>query len=155
MTHLREMEKKDIDDVFHMFVDLYSYLNAKGFILVLNKANLKENLESQLGSKFLKIFIIEVDSEIAGFINISIGKVNSKFVYTNGKIMGNITELYLKKDFRGKQLGKLLIEKAQEYFEKMNVHLIQVNTMGTNENAVKFYKNVGFMADYVSFLKEI
>ncbi len=149
------MQEKDISRVFEMFVQLYEHLNSKGFVLKLNTGNLTEILEATLDSKFLKLFVAESENKVVGFINLNISKINIKFKAENSKYIGNISELFVDESCRSKNTGKMLIERAREYFSEYEIEYMQVHTMVKNTRAVNFYKNAGFTEDYISFIKLI
>lgn len=149
---IRVITEKDVDCVFDMYVQLYEYLNEKGFVYKLNCSHLKDNILDYIDSKFTKVFVAELNNNILGFIMISISKINSKFIFENTSYVGNIVDLFVKKESRGCSVGKLLIDEANRFFKEMNIKLVQVNTMVNNLGGINFYKKTGFKEDYVSFI---
>jgi ribosomal protein S18 acetylase RimI-like enzyme len=149
---IRVITEEDVDCVFDMYVQLYEYLNQKGFVYKLNTSHLKENILDYINSKFTKIFVAELDNNILGFIMASVSKINSKFIFENTSYTGNIVDLFIKEESRGCSIGKLLIDEANRFFKEMNIKLVQVNTMVNNVGGINFYKKIGFKEDYISFI---
>jgi len=59
--------------------------------------------------------------------------------------VGTIIWLILKKEFRGKKLGKLLFERIKQYYKSKNCHKIKL-TVPTRK-ALKFYKRMGMKVE--------
>ncbi|MCD6225943.1 GNAT family N-acetyltransferase [bacterium] len=57
---------------------------------------------------------------------------------------GSIDELFVKKEFRGKGIGKRLVEEAVRKLQKMNAKIILVGTEKENKEAINLYQKVGF-----------
>ncbi|MDR2940125.1 MAG: GNAT family N-acetyltransferase [Clostridiales bacterium] len=152
---IRQMAAGDIGQIADMFDRLYGHLNSKGFVLKLNLQNIKPIIEASLSSNFSRIYVAHVNNKVVGFININISKINIKFKSETSKYIGNITELFVDSDFRGNNLGKLLVMRAKKFFSENGVEYVQVNTMVGNTRAVEFYKNNGFSEDYISFIEKI
>lgn len=57
---------------------------------------------------------------------------------------GEIAEFYVKEKFRGKGIGKELIEAAQQLFIKEHAEAAFAWTHHSNMAAIKLYKNAGF-----------
>ncbi|MDE6150139.1 MAG: GNAT family N-acetyltransferase [Ruminococcus sp.] len=54
---------------------------------------------------------------------------------------GEIVALYVLKDYQKQGIGKALVKKSLEYIERPNVTLF---VLKGNDNAIKFYKKMGF-----------
>jgi len=58
--------------------------------------------------------------------------------------IGEIHEIVIDVNHQGKGFGKLLMEKAFEYFKENNVNHIGLWVGKDNKQAIKFYKKLGF-----------
>lgn len=83
------------------------------------------------------IIIIEEDKIIIGTITVFI---EYKFIHNLSKVC-HIEDLIILPEFKGKGLGKQLVEKAIEYAKHNNCYKIILNT---NEELVEFYEKCGF-----------
>jgi ribosomal protein S18 acetylase RimI-like enzyme len=57
---------------------------------------------------------------------------------------GHITDFYVLPEFRRKNLGNVVLEKASEQLRKMGAEMITAEVPTQNEIAVKFYTKRGF-----------
>jgi GNAT superfamily N-acetyltransferase len=81
-----------------------------------------------------KIFFLFNGDNLAGQIIL--------FKYWNGYCY--INDIRIDKNYRGKGIGKLLIQKAIEWAKEKNCIGMQVETQDVNVNACKFYERLGF-----------
>ncbi|MBY9005158.1 MAG: GNAT family N-acetyltransferase [Candidatus Lokiarchaeota archaeon] len=65
-----------------------------------------------------------------------------------GKSEGYIKHFYLKKEYRGKGVGKILLEKALEHLKKIKVEKVKVNIREQATKASALYKQMNFKKDY-------
>ncbi|MCW8899891.1 MAG: GNAT family N-acetyltransferase [Gammaproteobacteria bacterium] len=69
-------------------------------------------------------WVAEIDGEVKGFIS----------------LIGNeVGAIFLKPDYHGQGIGKVLMDKAQELLENLEVEVFRQNTIGRN-----FYSKYGF-----------
>lgn len=114
--------------------DLDSLLNENG-----------EYSEKQNGS-----FYVAFDgNRIVGTIGVksllSKPSLLSKFKqYKDGKDIGSIWRAYVDKKYRGKGLGKQLLDYAENFAKKAGYQKIYLHTSKTNPNAVAFWQKRGF-----------
>lgn len=91
-----------------------------------------------------KILLYKENERIVGLV---VGIVNNeemtRFDFEVPK-RGRITELVVTKEFRGKHIGKELLESMRKYFKKIGCEKILIAVFGYNEKAIKFYKENGF-----------
>ena len=85
------------------------------------------------------------DKKVVGLIMGCIVKYN-QYDYLDYKCpkMGEVTELVVSKNVRSKGIGKLLLNKMEEYFKSKNCEYIKIDVFSYNENAIKFYENDGY-----------
>jgi ribosomal protein S18 acetylase RimI-like enzyme len=79
------------------------------------------------------VLIYKWDNKIVGLVT----------VYENNNI-GNIGLIGVDADFRGKGIGKSLINVVKNYFFAKGIHNIHVVTQGQNNSACRLYENTGF-----------
>ena len=81
---------------------------------------------------------IEKDSEI-----IACGRLQN-----NGNGIGQIRYMAVNKAFQGKGLGKLIVVKLEDEAKRMQLKTIELQA---RENALDFYKNLGYIVKEKSF----
>lgn len=79
------------------------------------------------------VLIYKAENKIVGLIT----------VYQKNKV-GNIGLIGVDADYRGKGIGKALINAAKNYFIAKGIHKIHVVTQGQNLSACRLYENTGF-----------
>ena len=115
----------------------------------LNKSNLKKMFVEDLsiGKHFL---LAKIDNDIAGLISMTI---RNGYEY-DGKT-GLIMEFVVSKDFRGKGVGKVLLNAIQEFSKEQSCKFIElVCGINRTESHMVYLKN-GFKNTALYFNKEI
>ena len=68
---------------------------------------------------------------------------------------GEITELVISKDVRGKQIGQRLMKQMEEYFLSKKCEYVTIDVFAYNENAIKFYDKQGYHNRMHTVIKKI
>lgn len=101
--------------------------------------------------KDIKIFIIEQDNNIIGYVNTWC--VYS--IWTMGKSL-IVDDLYISREFRNKGYGKRAMEYLINYALSNRFKRIQLNAEKDNIIAQTLYKKLGFISeDMVFFMKKL
>lgn len=132
------------DDYNNGFLELLEELT------IVNKKNISfENFKKRLDETNNKIYLIKDNNKIIGTGSLLIEK---KFIHQLGNV-AHIEDLVIKKEYRNKKLGSLLINKLINEAKKYNCYKILLNC---SDNNINFYKKFGFinkdnnMALYIS-----
>jgi ribosomal protein S18 acetylase RimI-like enzyme len=72
-----------------------------------------------------------------------------------GKDHGYIYDIFVKKEFRGKGIGKTLLKKAQSYCKEVGFSRILLMVSVENENAAGLYKKMGFKTESMYMGKDL
>lgn len=68
---------------------------------------------------------------------------------------GEITELIVSKNSRSRGIGKLLMNKMEDYFKSLDCEYILVDVFAYNENAINFYYKNGYHTRMITNIKKI
>ena len=68
---------------------------------------------------------------------------------------GEITELIVSQKLRGKGIGKVLMNKMEEYFKSLGCEYILLDVFAYNSNAIKFYEKEGYHSRMYKEIKKI
>ena len=112
-----------------------------------------ENVKSSLLNNKNEIIIVdEQDNNLTGFICF---QIKTSFCYEESS--AEITELYIKEEYRNKGIAKSLLSFAEKYCkEKLNINKVELLTNKANINAQSLYEKSGYaMQDYIHFIKKI
>ena len=97
------------------------------------------------------IFIAEVDNIPVGYI---CGEKNIKRAWYKENI-AILTNLFVKKEYRRKNIGKYLVDTFKEELKKYKISKIEVSTAVDNIGAIDFYKYYGFVDMSKQFILDI
>jgi ribosomal protein S18 acetylase RimI-like enzyme len=89
-----------------------------------------------------EVMLVARDREnIVGVCNIS-----------QDKEVNHLNAIYVLPEYQGKGVGKLLWQEAQKYFDSVKDTVVEVAVY--NDNAIKFYKRLGFEETGKTFVRE-
>ena len=67
---------------------------------------------------------------------------------------GRITELIVEKEYRGKQIGKQLLDAMKEYLKSVKCEKILIAVFGYNACAIKFYEKNGYHIRMIDMIED-
>lgn len=156
-----EYEDKYLEDVKDLLVELEEY------ILTIDKDELDQlhpEYRDKMALKDLedveknngKCFIAVEDNNVIGLIMGTIPPYD-EYDYLDYKCpkRGIITELIVSQQARSKGIGKSLMNKLEEYFKSVGCEYVLVDVFAYNDNAIKFYENVGYHSRMEIKIKKI
>lgn len=106
-----------------------------------------KKVKEQNGKAFVSVENGIVNGVIMGIVNENdeIDKLTNDCAKT-----GNILELIVKNEDRGKGTGKKLLNKIEEYFKQINCARINIEVFGPNKRGLEFYgKNDYIVRDMI------
>lgn len=103
--------------------------------------NLKQ-LENELANISSQFFFVYFHHEVAGYLKVNTNDAQSEKM---GDESLEIERIYIKKKFQKHGLGKYLLNKAVEIAMKRNKKKVWLGVWEKNENAIAFYKKMGFV----------
>jgi len=89
-----------------------------------------------------EFFFIYLNEELAGYLKVNVNDAQSERM---GDRSLEIERIYILHRFKGMGLGKYLINKAVERAVQHNKKTIWLGVWEKNENALAFYKKMGFV----------
>lgn len=137
----RKYELADLQDLVEMVIGLYTKDGTKTSGMTAEKVRLsaeKLTAESSTGS----IFIFEKNGETIGYSIVN-GFWSNEF---SGQIL-YIDELFVRPAFRSQNIGSQFFDYLQAKPENDSVAFM-LETVPTNENAIRFYKKLGFVTHH-------
>lgn len=156
-----EYEEKYIDDVKDLLVELEEY------ILRIDEDEL-DQLHPEYRNKMVLIDLEEVnenngkcflaieDEKVIGLIIGTVRKYD-EYDYLDYKCpkCGEVTELVVAKETRGKGVGRKLMQVVEEYFKSIGCEYISIEVFAYNKNAIKFYESEGYHTRGLIDIKKI
>lgn len=93
--------------------------------------------------------VAEIDNEIAGFLSCH-GQI---LLHHNGWVY-EIQEMYTDEKYRGKGVGKLLLQKLEGILSERSYDIIDVTSNNRRQDAHRFYLKNGFVQTHLKFTKK-
>ncbi|PLS17015.1 GNAT family N-acetyltransferase [Bacillus sp. M6-12] len=103
--------------------------------------NLKQ-LEKELSNISSQFFFVYFSNEVAGYLKVNTNEAQSEGM---GDDSLEIERIYIKNKFQKHGLGKYLLNKAMGIAMERNKKKIRLGVWEKNENAIAFYKKMGFV----------
>ena len=143
---IKECSLEDIEKV--------KYISEKTFYETFSEDNTEENMEnylkenfsydkmtSEISNTYSKFYIVESNDEVVAYMKINFDKAQTEEGYDNTI---EVQRIYVLEDFKGKRIGKALIQKAIEIGKESNVDYLWLGVWEHNIKAIGFYEKLGF-----------
>ncbi len=136
ITAVREACRADTDILCYMLAELFSIENDFTADAEKQRNALKILIDKKTGGVIL---VAESGSDITGMVNLQ------KIVSTAaGGYSILLEDLYVKPEYRNTGIGRMLVDKAEEWGRSESALRIQLGADIRNSNALSFYSNAGF-----------
>ena len=136
---IRRAQIHDIPDI----LQLNDEFNGVGLSTV---ESMKQSLEN---NKNEIVFVAVCNEKAVGFI---CGQLYSSICYSNS-MQCEITELFVKENYRNKGIASMLMEQLEHEFIKNNANEIVLVTGINNLKAQKFYEKCGYVHEGNAYFK--
>jgi len=101
-----------------------------------------ENINSDENQELM---VVEIENlEVIGTLQLSF----IQYLTYQGGIRAQIEAVRIRKDQRGKGIGKKMFEWAIQRAKERKAHLLQLTTDKQRPHAIKFYENLGFVSSH-------
>lgn len=143
-TIIRKATIEDLNKgLLDVFIEGYRYhQNGRPDIFSdISNETLKEDLIANL--ERLSTIVILDEDKIVGYLSYLIKGSHSKKL--------DVNQLVISENYRGKGLGKLLMEEAKTIATKSNCNRIELNCWLFNENALNMYEHIGFKRQRIMY----
>jgi diamine N-acetyltransferase len=128
---------------YETFNETFKHQNSpENMHAYLERAFNVNQLEKELSTISSEFYFVYFNNEVAGYL-----KVNSDDAQTEdmGGESLEVERIYIKKEFQKHGLGKYLLNKGMEIAVERNKQNIWLGVWEKNENAIAFYKKMGFV----------
>ncbi|CQR55227.1 GNAT family N-acetyltransferase [Paenibacillus riograndensis] len=139
LKDLCQLQEVSYETFKETFKDQNSPENMKAY---LERAFNLNQLEKELSHIFTQFFLIYSNHEAAGYLKVNTNEAQSEEM---GDEALEIERIYIKHKFQKHGLGKVLLNKALEIAVEQNKKKIWLGVWEKNENAIAFYKKMGFV----------
>ncbi len=139
LEDLHELQKISYETFNETFKNQNSPENMNAY---LDTAFTLEQLEKELSNLSSQFYFVYFNNELAGYLKVNTNDAQSEEM---GAESLEIERIYIKSKFQKHGLGKYLFNKAFELAVKNNKKKIWLGVWEKNENALAFYKKMGFI----------
>jgi diamine N-acetyltransferase len=128
---------------YETFIETFKEQNSpENMDAYLERAFNLNQLEKELSTFSSQFFFVYFNTEVAGYLKVNIQEAQSENM---GDDSLEIERIYIRAKFQKLGLGKHLINKAIEIAEEQKKNKIWLGVWEKNENAIAFYKKLGFV----------
>ena len=117
------------------------YYSAEDFDAFLRKAYAPGTLAEEIANPGSTFCFARVDGEIAGYAKINVGEAQSEDAMPDAL---EIERIYVLKRFKGRGLGRLMLERAFEDARARGAESVWLGVWEHNDAALGFYEHLGF-----------
>lgn len=135
LDELRQIAYQTYDDTFR---DMNTPANMQTY---LDMAFDRDKLKSELSNPQSTFFFLYKDDELAGYVKLNEGEAQTDL---NDPQALEIERIYVKKEFQGQGLGKVLMQNAIEIAQNKKMRWVWLGVWEKNANAISFYQRSGF-----------
>lgn len=138
IEELELLQQISIETFNDTFKNQNSPENMKSYM---DKAFNTEQLHQELNNVHSEFFLIFADEEPAGYLKINSHNAQSEKM---GDDALEIERIYIRSKYQKQGLGKYLFNTAKDIAIRTNKSRIWLGVWEKNENAIQFYKRIGF-----------
>ena len=141
---IRKAKKNEIEELVKLnslFIDYHRKLDnyfrhgsevRKSYNMYLSRIIKKRNV---------KILFAEIDKKIVGYL---IGEIRKAKPFLVPKRIGNISEAFIKEEYRKEGIGSKMVENLINWFKENKIKNIEVSVNFNNEIGKKAWQKFGF-----------
>jgi len=102
----------------------------------------KKVLEAALSNPDSRFYIAQLNEKAIGYLKINFGNAQTDVKDPKGM---EIERIYILNEYFGKNVGKMLLDKALESARRKNLYFIWLGVWEKNPRAIRFYEKNGFV----------
>ena len=141
---IREANINDIDNgLLEVYIEGYKYHHdgRPDIFLELSDEQLKKDLIENLDR--LNTIVYVENNKVLGYLSYVIKKRHTKKL--------DVDQLVVKEEYRGKGIGKKLMEESKKIANENNCDRIELNCWMFNDSALAMYEHIGFDKQRIMF----
>ncbi len=124
------------------FVDAFEKdNNPEDFNTYINKAFDKNNIEQQLLNPDSTFCFAYLDEVLTGYFKLNENTAQTDLISEESL---ELERIYVLKEFQGRQIGKLMLQKAIKHAAEKSKKYIWLGVWEKNTDAIRFYEKFGF-----------
>lgn len=158
---IREYRSSDKQQILSLIEEYNSYHRTKN---VFKRTTPKSGLSNYLANKLLrsiktkkgKLYVAQIENKIIGFIGVFVFKQSYWETFeTEDMMIGYVSKVFIKEEYRNRRAGDKLLTKAEEYFKQIGATHMRLFVAGSNKNAQDFYAKRGYINWNIEMIKKL
>ena len=142
--NFRRATEKDLSTIVEMIADDELGMKREKFQIPLPSEYIRA-FEKIISDENQELIVVENDNlEVIGTLQLSF----IQYLTYRGGIRAQIEAVRIRKDSRGRGIGKTMFEWAINRAKERNAHLLQLTTDKKRPQAIKFYEDLGFKSSH-------
>lgn len=113
---------------------------------------MKEFIQKNIKSKNAVVYIAEIEGKLVGYCLICI---KDNIAIFNLKKIGYISDLFVKKGYRGKGISSEFMDAASKWLKNRKINHISLVVKKDNKSAYSIYKKWGFLDYHIEMRKRL
>lgn len=152
IENITDPDDNRLVSVGKLFLEMYDHITDKGLMTPLVTGGEKiwmESVRKSLG-RFGALIVATSGNEVVGFVH---GMVRFLPDFMGGEKVGFVTHQHILDDYRGKGLGKELMEALEKWFSEKGIKQVELQANYYNEYSRKYLEKSGYKYELVQFRK--
>lgn len=141
---VRDVKPSDIDKLVELRLSLQRHVEASNPMIWRVTAEgaglLKQGLEGAMKADQNRMVVAMTNGEVIGFAH---GQVSRRTDY-RPNVVGTISKIYVQREFRGRGIGRRLVEGLCQFFRMNDVEEVTLRFVIGNREAEGFCRGLGF-----------
>jgi len=141
---IRDAKLSDIDKLVELRLSLQRHIEASNPMIWRITAEgvglLKQGLDEAMRDDLGRMVVATLNGEVIGFAH---GQVSRRTDY-RPNVVGTISKIFVQKGFRGRGVGRRLVEGLYQFFHMKNVEEVTLRFVIGNREAEEFWRGLGF-----------
>lgn len=135
-----------------MWIAFYIHQKEQGLLADVPSGAFDEwsrSIASVIG-RFGFVLVASIDDLDVGFCA---GRMRPTPAYYGGGYAGYISDVFVSQPARCLGVGKVLVDSGVQWFRERDVQRVELHVVWRNEEALRFYRRLGWLEDVVQMVK--
>lgn len=136
---------KELEEISRTtYFDAFAWGNTpENMTTYLDKSFSEQKLLNEINDTNSKFYFAKHNGKTAGYLKLNFGNAQTDLKESNGM---ELERIYVLKEYQGKKIGQILIDKAIEIAKKNKMEYIWLGVWDKNIKAISFYERNNFLS---------
>ena len=139
LSEIEQLQKIGIQTFFETFAEFNTEEDMNNY---LEESFSIDKLRDELTNPNSEFYFAKLNTQVIGYLKINFGHAQTEL---KDKKALEIERIYVLNEFQGKQIGKILFERAYTIAKQTNTNYLWLGVWEKNLKAINFYKKKGFI----------